>query len=132
MIAYLEQLSTPKVWLPHNQANESVLDALAFALGNNLRVFVSDAKGALQLSGINIYRNDFPMIDILYTSAVGFSADGSALNHYIRLLKLTSNVVELATEQAPPQTSPRWSQRGLFHRKITSDCNTSPAARKNL
>jgi len=94
-VEYLESLLKPGTWMPYNQNASSVLDALALLLNKNLRIFVANAQGKLILTSSNIHDQGFETIDMLCTSASGFSCDEKQFNHYIRLVKLPTQVIEI-------------------------------------
>ncbi len=82
-------------WMPYNQNAMSILDALALLLKKKLRIFVANNTGQLVLSSCNIHDNSFQTIDMLCTSTSGFSCNQQAFNHYIKLIKIPTRVIEI-------------------------------------
>ncbi len=120
--AYLQSLSQPGVFLPHNQKACSVMDALALLLSKNLRIFMLNEEGMLSVSSSNIHDPGFETIDVLFTSAVGEAQQLSDLNHYVRLGKLPAHIIEMretaSEDEMLPATEghalPRVSKQSIF------------------
>ena len=104
--AYLQSLSQPGVFLPHNQNASSVMDALALLLSKNLRIFMLNEEGMLSVSSSNIHHPSFETIDVLFTSAVGEAQQLSDLNHYVRLGKLPVHIIEMRETASEDETLP--------------------------
>lgn len=108
---YLKTLLKSGTWMPYNQNACSVLDALAFLLNKNLSIFESNAKGELVLASSVVHDVSFERIEMLATSASGFSHEYKYLNHYTQLVKIPEQMAELV--DYPKQV--RVSQQGLFN-----------------
>jgi hypothetical protein len=100
---YLEDLSKSDTWMPYNQEGCSVLDALACLLEKNLRVFVTSTTGQLVLTSSNIHDETFQTVDMLCTSTSGFCFEQSKFNHYIKLIKLPAQVIEMVDRPVSQQ-----------------------------
>ena len=87
---YLEQFKRPHEWMPYNQKGRSVLDALALLYSKNLRIYLFDQNGRLQVASENIHNPDFDTIEMLHTSADGFCENQMRANHYIKLVPFES------------------------------------------